>query len=154
MKLKKYVFIGASGILKEGFKNSKSGWFGQGVYMTECSSRANVYTICNTNDSEQNKTYKRYAYIFVNEVLQSEKLQTFEYDYFKVRDNSTKHEDKFRKHVQMLPRNKKRPQATKNDYKEDLHGRRYRNIPVYNENDEYVADESVTVPRYLITFQK
>ena len=26
-----------SGILKEGFKNSTNGWYGQGVYMTLCS---------------------------------------------------------------------------------------------------------------------
>ena len=141
--------------MKEGFKNSKSGWFGQGVYMTECSSRANLYTVCNTIGSEK-VNYSvdiRYAYIFVNEVLQSEKLRTFEYDYFEANDNSTQHQDKFRKHVQILPSNKKLPKATKEDYKVDLHGRKYRNIPVYNENDEYVADESVTVPRYLITFQ-
>ena len=88
--------------MKDGFINSKSGWFGQGVYMTECSSRANVYTGCSTNGSEKvnYSVDKIYAYIFVNEVLQSEKLQTFEYDIYEVDDNSTKHEDKFRKHVQ------------------------------------------------------
>ena len=126
--------------------------------MTECSSRANVYTGCSTNGSEKvnYSVDKIYAYIFVNEVLQSEKLQTFEYDIYEVDDNSTKHEDKFRKHVQIIPQTctRKRPKATKEDYKVDLHGRKYRNIPVFNENDEYVADESVTVPRYLITFQK
>ena len=124
--------------------------------MTECSSRANVYTGCSTNGSEKvnYSVDKIYAYIFVNEVLQSEKLQTFEYVMLNVQDNSTKHEDKFRKYVQKVPSNKKLPEATKKDYKEDLHGRRYRNIPIYKQNDEYVADETITVPRYLITFQK
>ena len=34
---------GAAGILREGYRNSGSGWFGKGVYMTDCSDDAFVY---------------------------------------------------------------------------------------------------------------
>ena len=58
---------GATGILKEGFRNSEKGWFGKGVYMTDCSEIALNY----------NKKFNVFAhnfYTFVNEVLESEKL--------------------------------------------------------------------------------
>ena len=44
------------------------------------------------------------------------------------------------------------PQITKDDYKEDVEGRLYRNIGVEraSTSDEFVADASVTIPRYLI----
>ena len=55
---------GAVGILKEGFKNSEKGWFGQGVYMTDCSTIALYYSSAGNTDISKN-------YIFVNEVLES-----------------------------------------------------------------------------------
>ena len=58
---------GVTGILKEGFRNSEKGWFGKGVYMTDCSEIALNY----------NKKFNVFAhnfYTFVNEVLESEKL--------------------------------------------------------------------------------
>ena len=58
---------GVEGILKQGFKNSKKGWFGQGVYMTDCSDKAQDY--CTDDDDDCGD-----CYIFVNEVLNSEKL--------------------------------------------------------------------------------
>ena len=36
----------AASILKEGFKNSLKGWFGRGVYMTDCPDFAMGYTGC------------------------------------------------------------------------------------------------------------
>ena len=57
---------GVEGILKEGFKNSKKGWFGQGVYMTDCSCVAQGY--CLDDDFK--------THVFVNEVFDSEKLKT------------------------------------------------------------------------------
>ena len=46
-------------------------------------------------------------------------------------------------------------QVTKDYYKKDPLGRKYRNVP-HNLNttlDEFVADESITKPKYLIEFE-
>ena len=64
---------GVRGILKEGFKNSTSGWFGSGIYMTDCADVAFGYST-SRNHSVNSKLYNS---IFVNEVLESQKLQTF-----------------------------------------------------------------------------
>ena len=64
---------GATGILKEGFRNSEKGLFGKGVYMTDWSEISLNY----------NKKFNVFAhnfYTFVNEVLESEKLQAFNFD--------------------------------------------------------------------------
>ena len=47
---------------------------------------------------------------------------------------------------------KKSPLPIDANYKRDKKGRKYRNIEHYDESAciEYVADESVTKPRYLI----
>ena len=137
---------GAEGILKEGFKNSKKGYFGKGVYMSDCSDVASKYAATRFSNNYC-------LYVFVNEVLESEKLQTLEFDastYVRYHDTPLKHP--FNKHI-----HKSSHQATEKDYKEDHIGRKYRNIGFEHDDssayDEYVADESVTIPRYLIIFQ-
>ena len=135
-------------ILKEGFKNSKKGWFGKGVYMTECSDIAKHYS---SNTSLIYSTSCRgLSCVFVNEVLKSEKLRILKRD---VRhcDIYTKPEHAFEKRV--LKWNK---QPAEEDYKEDALGRRYRNVGFPNPDcsqDEFIADESLVVPRYLIEFE-
>ena len=72
------------GILKEGFKNSKKGGCGKGVYMTDFSSTALRYTNYCTSCKP----------IFVNKVLESEKLQTLGFDISKTMkdiDTTLKH---------------------------------------------------------------
>ena len=132
---------GAAGILKEGFKNSKSGWYGKGVYMTECSDVAFSYSLQHNNRVDYT--------IFVNEVLESTKLQTFEIVNI-TGDIDTPLENPFKKHI-----DKSSPQATEENYKEDHKGRKYRNIGHDSRSicDEYVAEEGVTIPRYLIIFE-
>ena len=138
---------GIEGILKEGFKNSVKGLFGKGVYMTDCSSSACYWSNIRMEGNEN-------SYIFVNEVLESEKLLTFEHESSTQQllqgfQHSTpkhpfeKHEIKQSHHITEL------------DYKEDDLGRRYRNVPhnLSSYNDEYIADESLVVPRYLIIFK-
>ena len=132
--------IGAKGILTEGLKNSKKGWFGKGVYMTDCQNIANFYSskICKDGC----------VYMFVNEVLKSDNLKTFRRGKFSEmgdHDNEPKHQ--FEKHV--LEGSQK---LTKKDYKEDSLGRKYRNVEVnkISQYDQYVADESFVIPRYLI----
>ena len=143
---------GAVGILKEGFKNSKTGWFGRGVYMTDCSKTAYMYSL------EADKGIsKMYYHIFVNEVLESEKLQTFEIDESKFTgDVDTPLKNPFNKHI-----HESSPQITEENYTEDHKGRKYRNVENGNISvlnissalDEYIAEESVTIPRYLIIFK-
>lgn len=138
---------GATAILKQGFKNSEKGWFGKGIYMTDCATTARGYSCV-----WQSKKSKKYNSIFVNEVLESEKLQTFEFDICKpMKDIDTPLKNQFNKHI-----DKSSPQAKEWNYKKDRVGRKYRDVAhdyssIY---DEYVAEGSVTIPRYLILFEK
>ena len=61
-----------SGILKEGFKPSKTGSFGPGVYLSNDYSTACAYGICYVN---KHGLVKKRSYVFVNEVKQTEELQ-------------------------------------------------------------------------------
>ena len=58
--------------------------------------------------------------------------------------------NQFNKHI-----HKSSSQATEENYKKDHKGRKYRNIPhdYKTAYDEYVAEESITIPRYLIKFE-
>ena len=135
-----------TGILKEGFKNSKRGWFGQGVYMSDCSNIARTYSEQYNRDGGDSSHY-----MFVNEVLGSDKLEVFEYDRITNRnDVDTELTHPFEKHMCKLSR-----KLIEDNYKKDLLGRKYRNVVVdiNSYKDEYVADESVTIPSYLIVFQ-
>ena len=129
---------GVTGILKEGFRNSEKGWFGKGLYMTDCSEVALGYSNKDMN------SYDRY-FVFVNEVLESEKLQTFNSDSKDITDVSIKTKHQFKKYT-----NKSSPQPTIGDYIVDFEGRRYVNTPKRSSSDEYIAEASVTIPRYLI----
>ena len=55
---------GVEGILNEGFEHTKEGWFGSGVYMSECSSTAFGYTHKRNDYSKKGKI----NFMFVNEV--------------------------------------------------------------------------------------
>ena len=135
------------GILKEGFKNSKCGWFGKAVYMTDCSNTAKGYSTPLQPDDPD----KCCMFMFVNEVLGSDKLEVFEYDRITNRnDVDTELTNPFEKHMCKLSR-----KLIEDNYKKDLLGRKYRNVVVdiNSYKDEYVADESVTIPSYLIVFQ-
>ena len=134
---------GATGILKEGFKNSKRGWFGQAVYMTDCSYTAQEYS--------QKFDLGNKLFIFVNEVRGSEKLEIFKYDFITGPDIDTELKNPFNKHMSKSSR-----RLSKKDYNKDLLGRKYRNVAVdrISSYDEYVADESVTIPCYLIVVEQ
>ena len=136
----------ATSILKEGFRNSEKGWFGKGVYMTDCSELAFDYA-----NSRFNADFSGYV-IFVNEVLESEKLQTFTFDrnaMFIRGDLSTLPKHQFEKHT-----DNSRPQSTENDYIVDFEGRRYFKSKIENMQDEFIAEASVVIPRYLIELKK
>ena len=106
--------------------------------MTDCSGTAKSYS----------GSYRTNNYIFVNEVLDSNNLKTFKHDRNqRFYDRDFKPEDPFVKHFYDFSQ-----QPTEKDYKEDACGRRYRNVAVVGvgAEDEYLADESLVVPRYLI----
>ena len=128
------------GILKKGFINSKEGKFGQGVYMTDCSDVAFHRCLVSRDTGG-------YKYIFVNEVLESEKIKVVNHKFHAFNKADTKPEDKFQKHEMEGSK-----QLSEKDYRVDAQGRRYRNVS-HNwviMHDEYLADESITIPRYLI----
>ena len=136
---------GVQAVLNGGFKNSERGWFGRGLYMTESSYIAYGYTY-----KHNGGLHKADNFIFVNEVLESEKLQTFVYNSpFDIRENDSTPSNAFNKHVR-----KESPQIelTEENYKKDLEGRQYRNVAIHGNGllDEFVAEASVTIPRYLI----
>ena len=133
---------GVRGILDEGSKHTDEGWFGSGVYMSECSSIAFSYSHKHSYNSKKCSNF-----IFVNEVIATEKLQTFEFDISDVKNHNTPLKNPFNKHIGKLS-----TQLTQKDYNEDGDGRRYRNIAVDSSSmfDEFVAKASVTIPRYLI----
>ena len=132
---------GAIGILKEGFKNSEEGWFGKGVYLTHCSEVALDYCFrADMNSSDR--------YFFVNEVLESEKLQTFKYNLKDVKDVCTIPYHQFEKHT-----DKSSPQPTKDDYMAGFEGGRYVKTDEKNMFDEYIAEAKVVIPRYLVVLE-
>ena len=83
-------------------------------------------------------------YVFVNEVLESDRLETFKFDLGDVKVVDVKPKHLFKKYVHMWS-----PQPTRGDYKFDFKGRRYVNTPG-SSSDEYVAKASVIIPRYMI----
>ena len=139
------------GILTEGFKNSENGFFGKGVYMTDCSPIAHEYSIgkymtdCVGAAALYCGRFNENSYIFVNEVLKSESLKLIKHsrNERKFKRNS-KPEHQFEKHVYGGSQ-----QLTEKNFKEDTLGRKYRNVAV-GEPDVYLADESLVVPRYLV----
>ena len=129
---------GTTGILKEGFRNSEKGWFGKGVYMTDCINIALRYSFMAGNNLSK-------RYLFVNEVLESETIQTFEFDPKDMKDLNVQRKHQFEKHF-----TKSSPQPTEKDYIMDFKGRRYVIPNEDNMDDEYIAEASVVIPRYLI----
>ena len=132
---------GVAGILENGFKNSESGKFGKGLYMTESSETASVYSC--------SRSSKNFCFVFVSEVLESHNLKTTLHPkILKSRDTPLK--NAFSKYIRV-----RSPAITEDKYKKDHKGRRYRNIEVSlkNKNDEFVADSKIVIPRYLISYE-
>ena len=76
---------GVAGVLKEGFRNSEKGIFGKGVYLTESSYIAFIYSEVHIRFLD----FESYDfYILVNEVLESDRLKTTEYKSRPVKKNT------------------------------------------------------------------
>ena len=113
--------------------------------MTECVDIAFGYT----QNKRKDLSKRPLSTIFVNEVLESEKLKVLK---FKTILGFDTDEELYQFHKH---HHEKSPQPNETDYKKDTLGRRYRNVPFTtgkHRMDEYVARDSVTIPRYLIVF--
>ena len=114
--------------------------------MTECLDIAFGYTQNKAKDLSKRPR----STIFVIEVLDSEKLKVIKFKTIFGNGDTSEELYQFHKH-----HNIKSQQPSEKDYKKDSLGRRYRNFPITSLQllDEYVARDSITIPRYLIVFQ-
>ena len=115
--------------------------------MTECVDIAFGYT---QNKAKGSSKPPR-STIFVNEVLESEKLKVFKFK--TILGNKDISEELAQFHFHHSERS---AQPNETDYRKDSLGRRY-NSRHFNNNkhyfDEYIARDILTIPRYLIVFQ-
>ena len=144
-------FEGSRKILNEGYKNSPYGYFGRGVYMTESLDMAVYYSIRKTqNDYTEpirgNKLIK--TYVFINQVSKPSRLKIEKYkSYYRLKDNYTAPKNAFCKYVhQDSPDRKMNVDAEGRLYS-------YRKITGLNLGDEYVADDSLVKPIFLIEIE-
>ena len=113
--------------------------------MTECLDVAFGYTQNKIKDSSKSPLRT----IFVNEVLESEKLKVVKFKTIIGSGDTYEELHQFRKHQYIESQ-----QPTRKGYKKDSLGRMYRSFSIDgNLFDEYVARDSLTIPRYLIVFQ-
>ena len=114
--------------------------------MTECAGVAHFYT---QNKRNRSSSKLPLSTIFVNEVLESEKLKVIKFETFLESEDTFEELHQFRKHQYIESQ-----QPTRKGYKKDSLGRMYSSFSIDgNLFDEYVARDNVTIPRYLIVFQ-
>ena len=112
--------------------------------MSECTDTAFLYSAQFSDSDNENNTY-----IFVNEVMETEKLKDFRYNSYNTLEHVTfRPRSPFRKYMF-----KRSPRIAKKRYRRDPKGRRYRNNAVnkWSIMDEYVANEHIVKPRYIIS---
>ena len=132
------------GILQKGFRISKkeNGYFGAGLYMTECSDVAMLYS--NLSNSNK-KPSENLLYVFLCEVLNSKEMQTISFAKYEPQTDPIQHA--FTRYAHLNS-----PKPTENDFIHDEKGRRYRYTPIsnYSMDDEFmVQDASFVKPRFL-----
>ena len=106
-----------------------------------------------------NGYYHDYVYVLVNEVLGSEKLQKKPQEFVyedESEDKEPQDHDAEPDHPFVKQVYDEELQAAEEDYRKDALGRRYRNVDHDDESelDEFVADENIVIPRYLIKIKK
>ena len=126
--------------------------------MTECVNTARSHSLKNTNGNTSNTC------VFVNEVLESEKMQIVKHKQLDNKTNSlndSEPDHKFQKHT-LFERG-----SASYDYKKDVQGRRYSDVVNdfqqgnasqfaqffqlrSSDLEVFLADESLVVPRFLI----
>ena len=138
----------AVGILERGFKRSPSGAFGPGVYLTASPDTARSYSVSRTN---QHKRFYKNIYdeeqktlfsVFVNEVLESEKLQVV-----KPSNNKCKYQSARYIVCGTIKIDSKKT------YEKDSNGRKITSpVNIHDDSNHYVCHEKFVIPRYLVEF--
>ena len=136
------------GIVEQGFKPSVLGKYGPGVYLTEFSSCAESFAREKNIDHIKQKTDKRneLEFIFVNEILESEKLEEIVVEERVIGKTASPRKNQFEKYIRSGTAD---PDATE---ERDTKGRRIR-ISEMSEAvlyDYHVCHENLVIPRYLI----
>ena len=166
---------GVAGILETGYTNSVKGDFGRGVYLTESSDLASIYSGGRNPSPNEGR---KINFMFVNEILESQKLQTvfhenlslltsftrdpiYMYSFRRLLDKShdvefTKFVNKSKMEISEEQYKIDRLEKAEQEYRKDHLGRRYRNTAIDRKSlpDHFVADSQVTIPRFLITFER
>ena len=146
------------GIIEEGFVPSKKGKFGPGVYLTASSKCAADYAVRKSVEKKpflpKNKSktpmtmlnHEPQAHcVFVNEVLESEKLKVLKW-------NLGSTNDQFARYIEIGSVE----DLQKETYDEDSGGRRLRSSPATQADyhDHYVCrEDKKVVPRYFVQFR-
>ena len=144
------------GILEQGFRQSKGGKFGPGVYLTASPSCAHSYSLGRTGieglisygmQSNYGEKPNIFLNVLVNEVLESKKLEVV-----KCQPNKsyTSRENSFQKFIV-----KKAPENDSDEtHEEDSSGRHIRTSAPKQRDDfnHYVCHEHMLIPRYLIEY--
>ena len=136
-------------ILNEGYKSSAYGYFGKGVYMTESLDIAVQYSARKTlNDWNEEFCEDNIptTYVFVNQVFKPKSLKIKKYaSYHIMKNNCQPLKHPFCKHMHQDSTNRK--------MKMDTEGRYHIKVPGLSLLDEYVADDSLVIPRFLIEIE-
>ena len=142
--------VNAVGILEEGFKPSTQGKHGPGVYLTEFSSCAGVFSTkqCFMNLLKNSGLNDGLMFIFLNEILESEKIEEIVLEKEITVQTASPRKNQFEKYIE-------KGTATKHSVEtceQDSNGMKLRTYAP-NEaeiNNYFVCHENFVVPRYLI----
>ena len=139
-------FNNSAGILKNGFRISQRGYYGQGVYLTECTDLAIHYSRRQNNISGSNEK----NYVFMNEVFNKNDLKT---PVFPISTNVSSTSPLT--HSLIKYEFKRSLNKSKKHYIFDSNGLKYRSSPVniWSSMDEYVTAADSLKPRYLFEFK-
>ena len=157
-------FDGAVGILEKGFKPSTGGLFGPGVYLSSSSSCSVSYSvskteyengyyhgiISNSKKSSFTVKQKQLLNVFVNEVLESEKLKVVKCHWNEPYSSYYSHKYQFARYIDDETKEKR----TNETYEKDSNGREIKTsrAKIRDEYGHYVCLENLVIPRYVIEF--
>ena len=156
-------FDGAVGVLEKGYKASTGGTYGPGVYLSaspSCSvsysvnktSRHGYYhgIISNSKKSSFTVKQKQLLNVFVNEVLESEKLKVVKCHWNEPYSSYYSHKYQFARYIDDETKEKR----TNETYEKDSNGREIKTsrAKIRDEYGHYVCLENLVIPRYVIEF--
>ena len=141
----------ANSILKSGFENSPFGFFGPGVYMTECPDVATMYADHKLGTGESQKD----RWVFLNETLISSKeMKTVNFEQYSKMDKESKEKNNKFAFTRYAKDNSPDLNFTR-DFVKDKAGRLHRKAPIdcNSVDDEYILDTTNIKPRFLFLLE-